>query len=105
MKKILRWSGLAIGVALVIIQCIRPDQSAPVFDQSHEFTRLPEVDTSVASILRRSCYDCHSYETHWPWYSTIAPASWLVANDVQGGRRHLNFSIWGKYADFRRSKV
>jgi Haem-binding domain len=102
MKKILRWSGFAIGIVLVIIQCIRPDRSAPAFDQSLGFARLPGADTSVTSILRRSCYDCHSFETQWPWYSAIAPASWLVANDVQGGRRHLNFSIWAKYADSRK---
>jgi hypothetical protein len=49
----------------------------------------------VESILRRSCYDCHSHETRWPWYSKAGPGSWLVVHDVNEGREHLNFSEWG----------
>lgn len=48
----------------------------------------------VKEILRRSCYDCHSHETHWPWYSRIAPASWWLAGHVKKGRADLNFSQW-----------
>jgi hypothetical protein len=48
----------------------------------------------VASILRRACYDCHSNETSWPWYSHVAPASWFVARHVRHGRGDLNFSEW-----------
>ena len=44
----------------------------------------------------RACFDCHSNETVWPWYSNIAPVSWLLANDVAEGRRTLNFSEWGR---------
>ena len=50
--------------------------------------------SEVKAILQRSCYDCHSHETEWPWYSHVAPASWLVARDVKEGREHLNFSNW-----------
>lgn len=52
----------------------------------------------VMAILRRSCYDCHSNETVWPWYSYVAPASWLVAKDTRDGRRHMNFSEWNTYS-------
>ena len=48
-------------------------------------------------ILHRSCFDCHSNETKWPWYSYVAPVSWLVADDVYEGRRHMNFSLWADY--------
>ncbi len=48
----------------------------------------------VKEILRRSCYDCHSHETRWPWYSRIAPASWWLAGHVKKGRADLNFSQW-----------
>lgn len=54
----------------------------------------PEV---VRQTLRRACYDCHSHETRWPWYSYVAPVSWLVAHDVSEGREHLNFSTWAGY--------
>lgn len=52
----------------------------------------------VMAILRRSCYDCHSNETQWPWYSYVAPASWLVEKDVRDGRRHMNFSEWSSHS-------
>jgi hypothetical protein len=61
---------------------------------------------AVKSIFRRACYDCHSNETVWPWYSGVAPVSWLVGNDVKGARRHLNFSEWGTYdAETRSHKL
>ncbi len=46
-------------------------------------------------LAQRACFDCHSNETVWPWYSRVAPVSWLVTNDVVDGRRTLNFSEWG----------
>ena len=48
----------------------------------------------VKAILERSCYDCHSNHTKWPWYSHVAPVSWLVTNDVRKGRREVNFTDW-----------
>ena len=56
-----------------------------------------EAPEEVMAILRRSCYDCHSNETVWPWYSYVAPMSWLVAKDVREGREELNFSEWSSY--------
>lgn len=58
----------------------------------------------IKSILKRACYDCHSHETVWPWYSTVAPMSWLVAWDVREGREELNFSIWNQYSDKKKQK-
>lgn len=51
----------------------------------------------VKSILKVSCYDCHSHETIWPWYSKMAPVSWLLAADAGEGREKMNFSTWNKY--------
>jgi hypothetical protein len=48
------------------------------------------------ALAQRACFDCHSNETTWPWYSKVAPVSWLVAKDVNEGRRKLNFSDWGQ---------
>lgn len=53
---------------------------------------------AVKSVLRRACYDCHSNETRWPWYSAVAPLSWLIHRDVTAGRRRLNFSEWDDYS-------
>jgi hypothetical protein len=52
----------------------------------------------IKGVLRRACYDCHSHETAWPWYSRVAPLSWLIHHDVLEGRRRLNFSEWTDYA-------
>lgn len=57
----------------------------------------PQWDRPATRILaQRACFDCHSNETRWPWYSNIAPASWLVYRDVMKGRMHINFSDWNR---------
>ena len=53
-----------------------------------------DAPPEVEALLRRACYDCHSHETHWPWYSRVAPVSWWVVDHVEHGRRDLNFSDW-----------
>ena len=55
-------------------------------------------DTAVAMILARSCQDCHSDRTRWPWYGRIPPASWLLNHDVAAARSHMDFSRWSKYS-------
>jgi hypothetical protein len=52
---------------------------------------------AIEAILRRACYDCHSNETRWPWYTRVAPLSWVIADHVSAGRRQVNFSEWGGY--------
>lgn len=56
-----------------------------------------KAPANIQKILKRSCYDCHSNTTNYPWYSRIAPVSWLIESDVQNGRKHLNFSEWRLY--------
>ena len=84
LKKIL----IGVAAILVAIQFIPVDRSNPPAEGE-----LME-STELKTILKRSCYDCHSNETVWPWYSYVAPVSWLVADDVHEGRKHLNFSNW-----------
>jgi hypothetical protein len=81
------WLAAALIVA-VAIQFVPVQRSNPPIET--------EVDApkDVAALLRRACYDCHSNETRWPWYSRVAPASWLVARDVRRARKDLNFSEW-----------
>lgn len=59
----------------------------------------------VRAILRRSCYDCHSNATHWPWYSWVAPFSWPVVEDVRGGRAAMNFTAWNHLSAEERVKT
>jgi hypothetical protein len=85
--------GLGIGLLLVaiLIQLIPygHDHSNPPVMQE------PKWDSpQTRSLVKRACFDCHSNETVWPWYSNIAPVSWLVYRDVSEGREHINFSEW-----------
>jgi hypothetical protein len=62
-----------------------------------------DAPPEVAAILKRSCFDCHSNETHWPWYARIAPGSWLMARDVRKGRARFNVSEWGGLTEEERA--
>lgn len=77
---------LAALAVLVLIQLV------PVTRDNPPDRRGPGASPEVTAVLRRACYDCHSHETMWPWYSGIAPVSWLVAHDVHEGREKLNLS-------------
>lgn len=81
-------------VLFLVIQVIRPARTNPPVDPAKTLEAHVEVPPNVETILTRSCADCHSNRTQWPWYSNIAPASWLMANDVNEGREHMNFSDW-----------
>jgi hypothetical protein len=98
-KKALSWLVIAAVVIVVLIQLVPVDRSNPpvVADL--------EAPPEVTSVLRASCYDCHSNETRWPWYSRVAPVSWLVAHDVEEGRELLNFSLWGTYDARQKEKL
>ena len=89
---------LGLGAVVVLLQLARPTQSNP------STTAEIVAPAEVSALLKRSCYDCHSNETKWPWYSQVAPVSWLVARDVNDGRKHLNFSDWETYEPGRKLK-
>lgn len=96
LKKLLLYAGAGLALVLVGIQFVpvaAMENPAVVadFDESQE----------VEAVLRRACYDCHSNEVKWPWYSRVAPASWLVARDVVEGRKAFNFSDWPEDEDDR----
>jgi hypothetical protein len=63
-----------------------------------------QVSTEVRSAIERACRDCHSEATQYPWYSYIAPVSWLINRDVEAGRKHLNLSRWSEYSVVRRER-
>jgi hypothetical protein len=99
MRRILVVFGSAlVGLALAI-QLVPEDRSNPPV--MADLAAPPAVD----AVLRASCYDCHSNETRWPWYSRVAPVSWLVARDVEEARDRLNFSLWGTYERKRQQRL
>jgi hypothetical protein len=85
---------IAVAIQLVPIHRDNPPLRGPL--------ATPPAD--VQATLHRACYNCHSHETTWPWYSYVAPVSWLVARDVHEGRRHLDFSTWSEYTPAVRLK-
>jgi heme-binding protein len=92
-RKILRWAAIGISALLILIQLIpygRDHSDPPV-------TRAVRWDSPrTEQLADQACGDCHSNLTHWPWYTNVAPVSWLVQNDVDEGRGILNFSEWDK---------
>lgn len=98
-------AGAALLAFLVVSQLIRPRTVNPAVDPAHEIGAHAEVDAATQAILERACNDCHSSHTIWPWYSYVAPVSWLVASDVNDGRRHVNFSEWETYPTEKRGKL
>lgn len=100
MKRVLKVVALVLVVVFVAIQFVPVTRENPTDGQPFE------APPAVVAIVKRACFDCHSNETVWPWYARVAPASWLVAHDVEEGREHLNLSHFAAYsADKRAAKV
>lgn len=101
MRKTLRYSLLGVIVLLLLIQFVPVDRSNPPTDEAMAIKAPAEIQ----AIIEKSCYDCHSHKTEWPFYSYIAPISWLVAGDVTEGREHLNFSQWYQMPAQRQARL
>lgn len=104
MKKFLKITAVLLVVAVAGIQFVRPNRANPGIDPKLTLESSENVPPEVASILKRSCNDCHSNSTVWPWYSNVAPISWSVAAHVNEGREELNFSVWNTYSVKRKAK-
>jgi len=97
MKKGIKFTLWVILIILVAIQFVPVDKENPIGDRNSDFLIVTQAPEDVQLIMRNACYDCHSNETIWPWYSDFAPVSFVIANHVEEGREHLNFSNWGNY--------
>jgi hypothetical protein len=95
--RLLRWLAVALACLFLLAQFVRPARTNPAVDQSLTLESRVQPSPQVAAILDRSCKDCHSNQTRWPWYSNVAPISWFVIDHVNEGRENLNFSEWGRY--------
>ena len=93
---------LGIVFILVAIQFIRIDKSAPESDPKEDILVVENVPSEIGAILKTSCYDCHSNQTVYPWYSNVAPVSWWLKQHINEGRKELNFSEWGVYSERRK---
>jgi len=97
-KTILMW----VFGALLLLQAIQIDIPEPEAIDPKEVIQAPE---EIMTMLKTSCYDCHSYETKMPWYGNIAPMSWEVRSHIKQGRAWLNFQKWGSYDEEKKQKL
>ena len=88
----------AILSGLITIQFFPIDKSVPESDPELDFLVVTNPPRRINSVIKASCYDCHSYKTRYPWYSNAAPISWMIKSHVNEGLEHLNFSEFGKYS-------
>ena len=103
MKRTLKIIIIFVTAAFIIAQFVRPDQTNPPIVEAETLDAATQTPENINVILTRSCNDCHSNKTVYPWYAKITPANWLLANHIEEGRRELNFSVWQTY-DARRKK-
>lgn len=95
MRRGIKRTALGFLIVLVLAQLIRPERSNPATEPSRT---IQSQSAELAAILDRSCGDCHSNNTVWPWYTQVAPLSWLMSYGVKAGRKAVNFSEWAGYS-------
>jgi Haem-binding domain len=91
------------GIVILIVGLIA-SQFVPVMRTNPPVEGKDPLPAELRPIVQRACFDCHSNETRWPWYSYIAPVSFLIVRDVREGRREVNFSVWDQYNQSRKAR-
>jgi hypothetical protein len=97
LRKILKIVLILIVAAFIAAQFIRPDFTNPTINSGETLWASTKLPDDVHEVLARSCNDCHSNETQYPWYAKITPSNWFLANHIAEGRREMNFSVWNTY--------
>ena len=105
MKKKLTQKNIFIFLVFLFlaIQSIRIDKTIDPVNTSTDFIAVTSANSDITGILKTSCYDCHSNQPTYPWYTNIAPVSWWIKHHINEGSHHLNFSIWGSYTEKRKN--
>ena len=91
MKKVFKTIGWLLLIALIVIQFFRPEKNINPGDQPNAIAKKYIVSADVKAILDKACMDCHSNNTHYPWYNNIQPVAWWLADHVKDGKKELNF--------------
>jgi len=98
MRKINRKAILSILFGIfIIMQFWQIDKTNPPVDNNLDFIEITKPSNEIATMLKEACYDCHSHEVKYPWYTNVAPVSWWVKKHINHGVEELNFSEWGNY--------
>lgn len=98
-KGILKKVLIVLLIAFVIMQFFRIDKTNPKVEKAKDFIVLTQPPADVEKMLRSACYDCHSNETVYPWYSNVAPVSWWLKHHIDEGREYFNFSTWADISE------
>lgn len=88
---------IVLLIAFIIIQFFRPTRNSGSADSPNDITHFTAVSAEVKSVLEKSCYDCHSDHTDYPWYTNIQPVGWWMNDHVNEGKREVNFSQFNSY--------
>lgn len=96
---------IVLIATVVIMQLIPSGRPEVIKENPNGLMVNNNIPDSVAYLLRKTCYDCHSNETNYPWYSYVAPVSWLISRDTKLGRAELNFSIWESNDKMKKAKL
>ncbi len=88
----------------IAIQFFQIDTTPKKKTTGGDFFSIYSTNDTLKTLIKNACYDCHSYETKYPFYSKIAPLSWFIDDHIVDGRKHLNFSIWNTYSLKRKTK-
>lgn len=103
MSKTLRWILLGLLAVFVIIQFFQIEKTNPETMPEQDFLYLAAPPTELGMLIKDACYDCHSHETKYPWYTYVQPVAWWIKDHIDEGREHLNFSVWATYDSEKRA--
>lgn len=95
MRKPIKMVGIVLVGGIVLIQFFQPERNLGNVDTENDLVTVTMVPDSLATILKNSCYDCHSNWTEYPWYSYISPVSWYLEKHIRKGKEELNMSDFG----------
>jgi len=96
--KILKKIGIVLLIIFAIAQFFGPEKNEGNIASVDAFIAETNPPENVLSILKTSCFDCHSAKTNYPWYNNITPVNYWLAEHVKDGKKHLDFSKWNSYS-------
>ncbi len=96
------WLAVLVVAIVLVIQVIPVERNVSTVPPGQSFEKTEKVPANVAAILKVSCYDCHSNNTRYPWYSELQPGAWFMAQHIKKGRDELNFDEFNNYSKRRK---
>lgn len=96
------WLAVLVVAIVLVIQVIPVERNVSTVQPGQSFEKTEKVPANVAAILKVSCYDCHSNNTRYPWYSVLQPGAWFMTRHIKKGKEELNFDEFNNYSKRRK---